>query len=204
MTSLRSQETLQKEQELQGIETTNINLLLQHHSDKEAFYAKLTDIALFANEMRTKVPEGTIVIQDSRPAVRFVSEGENYSTEIVATPNCWWFEINGTTTPDLTKSQLVGPGRALKEVWGLLIPSLPENFIIRGIVIKGYNGFDSRMQILSSLGFSDHQANGEVYGIVKNGELKPLTLDEFLALTGTTPAMLDESFSVKQINWPGA
>jgi hypothetical protein len=54
------------------------------------------------------------------------------------------------------------------------------------------------------LGFSDIQASGDVFGIVREGKLNPLTLDEFLTLTGETPMQLKQKFSVRKINWPGA
>jgi hypothetical protein len=120
--------------------------------------------------------------------------------------NCWRFKVNGSVHYELETEDKLGPTRSLKKLWDIVIPRLPENFIIRGVADPNDPPAEAEARNIGrkKLGFGDPQANGEVYGIVKEGKLNPLTLDEFLTLTGATPDFLTQKFSVRKTNWVGA
>jgi len=87
----------------------------------------------------------------------------------------------------------------------MIIPRLPEGYIVHGNADPNDPPEEAKIRnaMRMRLGFSDVQASGDVFGIVREGRLCPLTLDEFLALTGEEPSSLKQKFSVRKINWPG-
>jgi hypothetical protein len=204
MAPFRSQETLQKEYDLQSPFTVKMNLALQSHPDLQGYRSKLEDSAVFANQLRKVVEGETLVVQTAEGRIWVYGEGEDFKVSLWLDGNCWGFEINDTTHYELEDSDKIGPSRAIKAIWDQVLPLLPENFIIRGVINPEYPGHEVRIALLQRLGFSDLQPNHEVYGIMKGGILTPLTLEQFLNLTQTTPQELQQKLSVKSIAWLGA
>ena len=202
--ALRSQETLQKEYDLQAPLTVQMNLLLQGNPDTSELREKLTDSSVLANQIRKYIEGDTHVLQNSNGRIIINSYGDDFKVMLWLDGNCWGFEINDTTHYTFEDLDKIGPSRAIKKVWDCVIPLLPENFIIRGVINPEYPGHEVRMPLLQRLGFSEMQPNHEVYSIKKDGALQPLTLEAFLALTQTTPQYLQQKLSVKKIDWPGA
>lgn len=205
MVSFRSPETLQKEFDLQAVETVKMNLKIQQELDfpESTYRGQLEDAAVFANNLRKSAPKGSLVVLQNRPVVSFKIETEEYNVELAMTGNCWWYKVNETV--DETTGDKFGPARALKSLWDVAIAALPEEFIIRGVISSTTPDevYESRDSIRQGLGLSKVQSNGEVYGIVRNHVVTPLGLDEFLSLTGKVPAVLSQKFSVRTINWQG-
>ena len=205
MVSSRSPETLQKEFDLQSAETVKMNLKIQQELDfpESTYRERLEDAAVFANNLRKSAPKDSLVILQNRPVVSFSLEAEDYRVELAMTDNCWWYKVNDTV--DETTGDKFGPSRALKSLWDVTIAALPEGFIIRGVISSATPDevYETRDTIRQGLGLSEVQANGEVYGIIRDHAVLPLSLDEFLSLTGKVPAMLEQKFSVRTINWQG-
>jgi hypothetical protein len=208
MFSLRSAETQKKEFDLQAEQTVRINLELQKHLDypDSNYRSRVEDMAVFANVLREWAPADTTVLLHARPEIILSTDTEDYSVAVFMSDNCWRFKVNGSVHYELETEDKLGPTRALKKLWDSVIPRLPENFIIRGVADPNDPPAEAEARNIGrkKLGFSDPQANREVYGIVREGKVNPLTLDEFLTLTGTTPDYLTQKFSVRKINWPGA
>jgi hypothetical protein len=208
MIPLRSAETQRKEFDLQSEQTVRINLELQKHLDYPGsdYRARVEDMAVFANVLREWAPADTTVLLHARPEIILTTETEDYSVAVFMSDNCWRFKVNGSVHYELEQEDKLGPSRSLKKLWDIVIPRLPENFIVRGVADPNDPPAEAeaRNAIRRKLGFSDPQASGEVYGIVREGKLNPLTLDEFLPLTGITPGYLTQKFSVRKTNWPGA
>lgn len=205
MASLRSQETLQKEYDLQAEYTTRINLALSEDSSP-GYRETLEDVAVFANVLRKHAPEGTLVLTHPRPEIIFIGEGDGYKVALHMTPNCWRFKVNGSVHYELDAEHKIGPSRMLKKIWDVVISNLPENFVVRGVVDPNdpAEETEARTKVQQGLGFGLPQVNNQVYGVVRNKQLHPLTLDEFKALTGIAPDELNEKFNVRTIKWPGA
>jgi hypothetical protein len=208
MIPLRSAETQRKEFDLQSEQTVLINLELQKHLDYPGsdYRARVEDMAVFANVLREWAPADTTVLLHARPEIILTTETEDYSVAVFMSDNCWRFKVNGSVHYELEQEDKLGPSRSLKKLWDMVIPRLPENFIVRGVADPNDPPAEAeaRNAIRRKLGFSDPQGNKEVYGIVREGKLNPLTLDEFLTLTGITPDYLTQKFSVRKTNWPGA
>ena len=204
MTSLRSQETLQKEYDLQAEYTTRINLALSEDPGPE-YRETLEDVAVFANVLRKHAPEGTLVITHPRPEVIFMGEGDGYKVSLYMTPNCWRFKVNESVHYELDTEHKIGPSRMLKKIWDVVISNLPENYIVRGVVDPKdpAEETEARTKIQQGLGFGLPQINNQVYGVVRDKKLHPLTLEEFNTLTGETADSLHQKFNVRSINWPG-
>jgi hypothetical protein len=196
MIPLRSAETQRKEFDLQSEQTVRINLELQKHLDYPGsdYRARVEDMAVFANVLREWAPEGTTVLLHARPEIILTTETEDYSVAVFMSDNCWRFKVNGSVHYELESEDKLGPTRSLKKLWDMVIPRLPENFIIRGVADPNDPPAEAEARNIGrkKLGFSDPQASGEVYGIVREGKLNPLTLDEFLTLTGITPDYLTQ------------
>lgn len=203
MAPFRSQEILQREYDLQSPYTVKMNLALQSHPDQQGYRSKLEDSAVFANQIRKIIQGDTLVVQNTEGRIWIYGEGEDYKVSLWLDGNCWGFEINNTTNYELEDSDKLGPTRAIKAIWDTVLSLLPENFIIRGVMNPEYTGHETRIALLQRLGLSDLQPNHEVYGIMKAGVLTPLTLEQFLSLTQTTPQELQQKLSVKSIVWPG-
>lgn len=205
MASLRSQETIQKEHDLQADYTVRINLALQEAAGSE-YQVALEDAAVFANVLRKHVPEPTLVILHERPEIVLSAEGEGYKVSLFINGKCWRFKVNDSVHYTLDQEHKIGPSRMLKKIWDVVIENLPENFIVKGVVDPRdpKEEFESRTSIQQGLGFGPPQSTNEVYGIVKDKKLCPLTLEEFTALTGIVPEELDQKFNVRKIDWPGA
>jgi len=204
MAPFRSQETLQKEYDLQAPYTVKMNLNLQNHPNVQEYRSKLEDAAVFANQIREVVEGETYVLLTTEGRIWIYGHGEDYKVSLWIDGNCWGFEINDTTYYELNDTDKIGPSRAIKQIWDVVIPLLPENFIIRGIINPEYPGHEDRIALLQRLGFSELQANNEIYSIKTGGQLAPLALDRFLELTKTTPHSLQQNLSAKTITWPGA
>ena len=205
MESLRSQETLQKEYDLQADYTTRINLRLQE-DDSPEYRESLEDAAVFANVLRKYVPANTLVILHPRPEIILIGEGEDYKVTLHLTPSCWRFKVNDSVHYTLDSEYKIGPSRMLKRLWDVVIGNLPENYIVRGVVDPNdpAEETEARTKVQQGLGFGLPQINNQVYGVVRDKKLCPLTLDEFKSLTGETPESLQQKFNVRTINWPGA
>lgn len=205
MFSIRSHETLQKERELQDRHTVLMNLEIQRRGD-DTYRRTLEDAAVFANFLRADLPDKVTVVLHERPKIIIEGEGNGYTVSIYLTRNCGWFKVNGSTHMELEGSEIVGPGRLLLILKKILVDKLPENYILRGILDPNDPEEETatRSALEQKLGWGSIQPNGEVYGVVQNKTIKPLTLDQFLELTKITPRDLDQDFSVKKINWPGA
>ncbi len=201
----RSAENLKKERALQDVETVKINLEIQRNINLAgSFYReRIEDMALFANDLRESAPEGSYVVLHHRPEIIFSLESEDYRVEIFMSDNCWRFKVNGSVHYELPEGDKFGPTRALKKLWDVVIPKLPEGFIIRGVASSNDRPEEAAIRNIGrkKLGFSDPQANDEVYGIIRNGALTPLTLDDFLSLTKKVPGLLMQKFSTRKINW---
>ena len=154
MVSLRSRETLQKEYDLQAKETVKINLRLQSEPDLSDFRDICVDYATFANVLREFASEDTMVVLQGRPEIKILGESEDYSVTLYLHGNCWRFHVNGKTSYELDETEKVGPGRLLKRIWEVVVPNLPEGFIIRGVINKETTGLEPRSQTLQGLGFS--------------------------------------------------
>lgn len=203
MLSLRTQETSQKEYDLQAVETVQINLNLQAEFDPTTLRGKLTDYATFANVLRGAIFDQTLIVLQRRPEIKLSAFGEGYEVDLYINGNCWRFHVNGSTSYQLSGDEKLLPSRALKKLWDLVIPKLPENFIVRGVINKETPGFEERSEMLQGLGLSETQENSEVYGIIKSKTLVPISLGEVLSLTTKTPGELDQKLDAKKIVWPG-
>ena len=208
MIPLRSAETQKKEFDLQAVQTTKINLELQKYANlpDSDYRGRLEDAAVFANVLRDVAPEDALIVLHYAPEISFSIETEEFTSSVHMNANMWRFKVNGSAHYELENADKFAPSRALKKIWDLIIPRLPENFIVRGGTDPNDPPEEAKTRniVRMKLGFSDIQANGEVFGIVKEGRLTPLTLEEFLTLTGKTPIELSQKFSVRKINWPGA
>jgi len=205
MASLRSQETLQKEYDLQAEYTTRINVELQNNSIPN-YRETLEDYAVFANVLRKVAPEKTLVLLHQRPEVILQAESDDYSVSLFINGNMWRFKVNGSVHYVLPPELAAGAGLLLKRMWNATIPCLPEGFIIRGKVDPKdpAEETEARTKIQQSLGFCLPQVDDSVYGIVKDKALHPITLEEVVTLTGRGPDLLNQKFNVRKINWPGA
>ena len=204
MVTTRSPETLKKEHELQADYTTRMNLRLQE-SEEGDYRLALEDAAMFANTLRKYVPEPTLVILHDRPEIILIGEGDGYKVSLFINGRCWRFKVNDSVHYTLDQEHKIGPSRMLKKIWDAVIEHLPENFIVKGVVDPRdpKEEFESRTAIQRGLGFGAPQSSNEVYGIVKDKKLCPLTLEEFTTLTKITPEELDQKFNVRKIDWPG-
>ena len=205
MIPLRSAETQKKEYDLQAVQTTKINLELQKYTDGD-YRERIEDAAVFANILRGVAPENSLIVLHYAPEVIFTTETEDFTSSIYMNGNMWRFKVNGSVHYELEEADKLAPGRALKKMWDLIIPRLPEGYIVHGNTNPNDPPEEAKTRnaMRMRLGFSDIQASGDVFGIVREGKLNPLTLDEFLTLTGETPMQLKQKFSVRKINWPGA
>jgi hypothetical protein len=204
MASLRSQETIQKEYDLQAKLTTQINVtLVDAHPD---YRKRLEDHAIFANEVRKVAPEKTMVLLHHRPEVILTAESEDYTVSLVVRDNMWRFYVNESTHYELPAEMTVGAGLLLRKMWNAVIPCLPEGFIIRGKVNPRDPESETvaRTKIQQALGFSLPQADDSVFAIKRDGKMVPLGLDEFVTLTGVAPDNLQQKFNVRKIDWQGA
>lgn len=204
MVTPRSPETLKKEHELQAEYTTRMNLILQESGEGD-YRLALEDAAMFANTLRKYVPEPTLVILHDRPEIILTAEGEGYKVSLFINGKCWRFKVNDSVNYTLDDGEKVGPTRMLKKIWDVVIENLPENFIVKGVVDPRdpKEEFDARTALQKGLGFGPPQPTNEVYGVVRNKKLNPLTLEEFSALTKLSPNELDQKFNVRKIDWPG-
>ena len=208
MIPLRSAETQKKEFDLQAVQTTKINLELQKYADNSDsdYRERIQDAAVFANVLREVAPENSLVVLHYAPEVIFTTETEEFNSSIYMNGNMWRFKVNGSVHYELEEADKLAPARALKKMWDIVIPLLPEGYIVHGNADPNDPPEEAKIRnaMRMRLGFSDVQASGDVFGIVKEGKLNPLTLEEFLALTGAEPFSLKQKFSVRKINWPGA
>ena len=208
MIPLRSAETQKKEFDLQAVQTTKINLELQKYADNSDsdYKERIQDAAVFANVLREVAPENSLVVLHYAPEVIFTTETEEFNSSIYMNGNMWRFKVNGSVHYELEEADKLAPARALKKMWDIVIPLLPEGYIVHGNADPNDPPEEAKIRnaMRMRLGFSDVQASGDVFGIVKEGKLNPLTLEEFLALTGAEPFSLKQKFSVRKINWPGA
>lgn len=205
MASLRSQETLQKEYDLQAEYTTRINLELKANANP-IYRETLEDYAVFANVLRKVAPEKTLVLLHPRPEVVLQAEGEDYEVSLFISNNMWRFKVNQSVHYVLPPELAAGAGLLLKRMWNAVIPNLPDGFIIRGKVDPKDppEETEARTKIQQSLGFCLPQVDDSVYGIVRDKTLHPITLEEVIELTGQSPDFLNQKFNVRKINWPGA
>ena len=88
MESFRSQETLQKEYDLQAEYTTRINVELQNNSSP-GYRETLEDYAVFANVLRKVAPEKTLVLLHHRPEVILQAQSDDYSVSLFINNNMW-------------------------------------------------------------------------------------------------------------------
>ena len=208
MIPLRSAETQKKEFDLQAVQTTKINLELQKYADNSDsdYRERIQDAAVFANVLREVAPENSLVVLHYAPEVIFTTETEEFNSSIYMNGNMWRFKVNGSVHYELEEADKLAPARALKKMWDIIIPNLPEGYIVHGNADPNDPPEEAKIRnaMRMRLGFSDVQLSGDVFGIVKEGKLNPLTLEEFLALTGAEPFSLKQKFSVRKINWPGA
>ena len=208
MFPLRSAETQKKEFDLQAVQTTKINLELQKYADNSDsdYKERIQDAAVFANVLREVAPENSLVVLHYAPEVIFTIETEEFNSSIYMNGNMWRFKVNGSVHYELEEADKLAPARALKKMWDIIIPNLPEGYIVHGNADPNDPPEEAKIRnaMRMRLGFSDVQLSGDVFGIVKEGKLNPLTLEEFLALTGAEPFSLKQKFSVRKINWPGA
>lgn len=205
MASLRSQETLQKEYDLQVEYTARINLELRGNTIPN-YRETLEDYAVFANVLRKVAPEKTLVLLHPRPEVILQAESEGYEVTLFMSGRIWLFKVNKSVHYVLPPELAAGAGLLLKRMWDATIPCLPEGFIIRGMIDPRDPGeeIEARTRIQQNLGFCLPQVDNSVYGIVRNKKLHPITLEEVIALTGKTPDHLNQKFNVRKIDWPGA
>lgn len=205
MASFRSQETLQKEHDLQAQYTQRINLTIETGVDP-SYHEKLQDYAVFANVLRKNAPEHCMVVLHDRPEIWMIVETESYKVSLFVNGNMWRFKVNDSVHYVLPGEMVAGAGLRLKRMWDCVIPQLPENFIVRGKVDKNDPEEETvaRTKIQQALGFSLPQVDDCVYGIVKDHKFQPITLEEVRTLTQETPDNLQQKFSVRRINWPGA
>jgi hypothetical protein len=140
------------------------------------------------------------------PEIIFTTETEEFSSSIYMNGNMWRFKVNGSVHYELEDADKLAPTKALKKMWDIVIARLPENYIIHGNADPNDPPEEAKARNIGrmKLGFSDVQSSGDVFGIIKSGKLVPLTLDEFLNLTKDSPNKLNQKFSVRKIDWPGA
>jgi hypothetical protein len=202
MASLRSQETIQKEYDLQADYTTRINVTLQdaHPSYREM----LEDYAVFANEVRKVAPEKTMVLLHPRPEVIMVAEGDNVTAALHMCDNMWRFKVDNSVHY-CSQEKALAATFLLKRMWDAAISCLPENFIIQGRVDPNDpdKETESRTRLQQTLRFCEPQVNNAVYTIKRNGQLEPITLEEVLSLIGTDIDSLHQKFNVRKIDWKG-
>lgn len=208
MTVFRSAEDQRKEFDLQSVQTARINYRLQDALDNGdlLYNERLKDLAVFANMLRPMAPEETYVVLCPRPEIQFHAEGEDYNSTIFITGNTWRYKVNGTEeAASVDAAKAYKPGRQLLRMWDVIIPLLPENFIIRSVRGEGVSEEvqGARDHICEYLGLTVDPVSREVLGIVKGGVIHPITYDEVRSLTGNTPMHLDQRFNTRKIEWPG-
>jgi hypothetical protein len=210
--TFRSAEDQRKEYDLQAIRTVEINQRLQaaiDAGDPDSYKEKLEDLAVFANYLRPEAPEETYVILTSRPEVHFIAEGDGYSAKLCLNGNRQRFYLHNTTIAQgIDTAKAMRPGRQLLRMWEVVVPKLPENFIVCGLTGEpGVNApevDESLAHIHKYLNLGREEGSRYVLGIVKNGKVEPITFQEVKDLTGKTPDVLNQRFNVRKINWPGA
>jgi hypothetical protein len=208
MVSFRTEEDQRKEFDLQAIQTVRINERLNERLDAgdTEYKEKLEDLAVFANSLRPEAPAETYVVLGSRPDIQFIAEGEDYKATIYITGNTWRFSVNGMTHADsIDTMKAYKPGKQLLLMWETLIPKLPENFIIHGLV-EEFGTQPPEVEaaikhIHSYLGLGRTENSRQVIGIVKDKKVHPLTYDEFRSITGTTPDHLNQRLNTRSIKW---
>lgn len=208
MTVFRSAEDQRKEFDLQSVQTARINYRLQDALDNGdlLYNERLKDLAVFANMLRPMAPEETYVVLCPRPEIQFHAEGEDYNSTIFITGNTWRYKVNGTEeAASVDAAKAYKPGRQLLRMWDVIIPLLPENFIIRSVRGEGVSEEvqGARDHICEYLGLTVDPVSREVLGIVKGGVIHPIIYDEVRSLTGNTPMHLDQRFNTRKIEWPG-
>ena len=205
MASVRSQETVQKEHDLQALHTKRINLAIESGVDPK-YHETLQDFAVFANTLRDNAPENCMIVLHERPEILLITKDSDYEVILYINGKMWRFKVNGSVHYMSPEYQTFGATRALKGMWDCVISQLPENFIVRGKVDPNDPEEETvaRTKIQQTLGFGLPQVDDSVYGIVKDKKLCPLTLDEFRTLTEITPDRLSQKLTVRKINWPGA
>jgi hypothetical protein len=210
--TFRSAEDQRKEYDLQAIRTVEINQRLQaaiDAGDPDSYKEKLEDLAVFANYLRPEAPEETYVILTSRPEIHFVAEGDGYSAKLCLNGNRQRFYLHNTTIAQgIDTAKAMRPGRQLLRMWEVVVPKLPENFIVCGLTGEpGVNApevDESLAHIHKYLNLGREESSRYVLGIVKNGKVEPITFQEVKDLTGKTPDVLNQRFNVRKIDWPGA
>ena len=209
MTEFRSAEDQRKEFDLQAVQTERINYRLQDAlgCGDTLYQGRLEELAVFANVLRPYAPAESYVVLCPRPEIQFHAEGDGYSSTIYITGNTWRYKVNGTEeAASVDAAKAYKPGRQLLRMWEVVIPLLPENFIIRSV--RGSGAVEevqaARDHICDYLGLSVDPGSREVLGIVKNGVVNPITYEEVRTLTGNTPMYLDQKFNVRTIEWAGA
>ena len=208
MISPRSPEILKKEHDLQAEQTVCINLELQRNREvaPEYYLDRVTDMAVFANILREVASEDMLVVLHSRPEIMLSIETEEFSSKLFISDNCWRFYVNGSVDQSLEEGEKFGPSRALKKLWDTVIPKLPEGFIIRGrsSMEDSPELKAERDTLRQKLGLGALQPTGDLFGIIRNGTVMPMNLDEFLSLTKVTPGDLSQKFAVRKVTWAGA
>lgn len=205
MDSVRSQETAQKEHDLQAEYTARINLLLQNGAP-EGYHERLQDYAIFANILRQQVPGDVMVILKEVPEIVLIGENDKYKIELYINRNMWQFKVNGSVHYSLVPEESVAPSLKLRRVWDVVIKNLPDNFIVRGKVDPRDPEPEkiARTKIHQALGFSLPQVDDCVYGIVKDKQLTPITVEEVQSLIRMPFSEIDQKLNVRSITWPGA
>jgi hypothetical protein len=167
---------------------------------------ELDDLSAFVKVLRKVIPESALVVLHDRPEILLLGVGEGYEVSLFISGRCWRFKVNGSVNYTENEETKLAATRMLKRIWNPVIDNLPENFVVRGVLDPKRPPEEkvARVSLLGKLGFCTPHSNNEVYGVVKNKQMLPLTFEEFTDLTKLPPGQLNQKFNVKKIVWPGA
>jgi hypothetical protein len=176
-------------------------------SRPEEAQERIVDAIQFAKWMSPNQPEYDVLVTFG-PSIHLAGECEGVgSYEIIVSHGSASFYVNDTVRMTLAsledRTKMVFK---LYRAWQTLTGHMPDGFIIYG-PDAGLDdpNFAIREDLLTRLGFAPCEANGDRFGIVRAGQITPLTRFEFEQLTGQDGvALLDnQRFMYEKITWPG-
>jgi hypothetical protein len=172
-------------------------------SDEEA-KDRLTDALHFALWIHQNLP-GVDLSVSHAPVLFLTDQKGEY--EITLTHGSAAFSVRGNSLamPE-TEGERMGIVRGLLTHWKTLVGHLPEGFIIYGPDANPMDvTYAAREKLLQTLGFAPSEADGTRFGIVRNGEVTPLTAFQHKELTGEDNAdhLYAQRLCVERIVWPG-
>jgi hypothetical protein len=185
----------------------NAYIAARYNSAEEEAKERILDAIQFASWMSPNLP-GVKLLVTPAPVVEIKGDDAEGSFGIQILHGSANFSVKGSPFMDMGSSvqERISTGKKLLSSWETLIKHLPEGFIIYGPdVDRDHPTFHSREKVLQWLGFAPCEANGDRFGIVREGKVTPLTRFEFEQLTGQegVEILYNQRFMTERIVWPG-